>query len=76
MNPNFMMLALILLSLTLWVGAVLDIFRSQFKSRLTKVMCLFFVFMFPIIAPLLYFQLKKKFIIQKKRIFNKELKHC
>ncbi|MGO1751992.1 MAG: PLDc N-terminal domain-containing protein [Psychroflexus sp.] len=70
------MLVLILLSLTLWVWAILDIFLSQFKSRLTKVICLIFVFMFPIIAPLLYFQLKKKFIIQKKRIFNKEINHC
>ncbi|WP_394330492.1 PLDc N-terminal domain-containing protein [Psychroflexus halocasei] len=70
------MLALILLSLTLWIWAVLDISRRQFKSRLTKAISLICVFMFPIIVPLLYFQLKEKLIIQKKRIFNKELKHC
>lgn len=76
MNSNHVILILILLSLTLWIWAILDIFRSQFRSGLTKVLSLICIFMFPIIAPLLYFQLKKKFIIREKRIFNKELNHC
>ncbi|MGM0496663.1 MAG: PLDc N-terminal domain-containing protein [Bacteroidota bacterium] len=57
---------LIVLSLILWIWALIDIAGLRFKAPVMKTLWVFAILLFPVLAPLFYFQLKKKFVVEKK----------
>ncbi|MGO1728098.1 MAG: PLD nuclease N-terminal domain-containing protein [Flavobacteriaceae bacterium] len=59
------------LALFLWTWAFVDLQKTNFKNSATRLLWGLGLFVFPIIGPLLYFQLKNKFILIKKRKFIK-----
>lgn len=62
--------ALIFLTLILWFWAIMDIARSRFKNLSMKTIWLLIVLFFPILGPIFYFQLRKKFVINQPRRFQ------
>jgi len=53
--------ALLLLALVLWIWAVIDILRSDFKDIVQKIIWLLVVIFFPILGSIVYFQLGRKY---------------
>ncbi|MCE7995736.1 MAG: PLDc_N domain-containing protein [Roseivirga sp.] len=61
---------LIVSSLVLWFWAITDITRSRFNSASQRTGWLLIVLFFPTIGSILYFQLRKRFTTQKRRVFK------
>lgn len=61
------MLILFVLALVLWLWALIDIARSRFKKPAYKILWILAILFFPILGSILYFMLKKEFILPKKR---------
>lgn len=57
-------------TLTLWFWAILDINRTRFQERPMNIVLLLVVLVFPLLGPLIYFQLKRNFNTARKRRFN------
>lgn len=57
---------LILSSVTLWIKAISDISRIKLKSNKNIKIWFLIIFFLPILGAVLYFILKKKYIIAKK----------
>ncbi|APZ46173.1 hypothetical protein BW723_07620 [Polaribacter reichenbachii] len=60
-----LIIALIVLSLTLWFKAISDISRTRFTSDKNKKVWFFIIFFIPVFGASTYFLMKKKYI--KKR---------
>ncbi|MFP4605163.1 MAG: PLDc N-terminal domain-containing protein [Bacteroidales bacterium] len=52
---------LIFFSLILWIWAFFDIAKMQFKKPVLKIIWIVAIFLFPILGPILYFQLKNNY---------------
>lgn len=59
-----------LLAIISFLLAVIDIVRSNFQRKNISTVWLWIILFFPVIGPILYFQLKKKFFIVRARKFN------
>lgn len=57
---DYLMAVLIILALVLWVWAVYDINISRLKGKNHQNKWLLAVVIFPLLGPILYFQLKRK----------------
>ena len=53
----------------LWVWAIVDINKCQFKRSYYKFLSFLLVLTVPILGPIIYFQCKKRFSIAKRRVF-------
>ncbi|PQJ79650.1 PLDc N-terminal domain-containing protein [Polaribacter porphyrae] len=61
------LITLIVLTIILWFKAINDITKTKFENdRLNRIWFLI-VFFIPIIGAIIYFQLKRKFILKKPR---------
>ncbi len=61
---------LIILTLILWVWAIVDIVKSIFRDTIQKIIWLMAVILFPIFGSILYFQLGRKYTTRKPRRFQ------
>ncbi len=57
--------ALIFLSLILWFKAIYDITRTKFKSDINNRNWFLIVFLLPVFGAIIYFSMKKKYILSK-----------
>ncbi|WP_416376045.1 PLDc N-terminal domain-containing protein [Roseivirga sp.] len=62
--------AVLLLTIALWVWALVDLSKSRFKSGRTNLLWLLIILFSPIIGSILYFQLKKGFTERRPRQFE------
>ncbi len=67
---KYIVITLIILGMTLWVWAVADILRTQFDSIGVKMIMLLTVTAFPVMGPIVYFQLKANFKYRERRKFR------
>jgi hypothetical protein len=58
-------ISLIVLSLVLWFKAISDISRTKFKSDSNNRAWFLIVFLIPVFGAIIYFMMKKKYIISK-----------
>lgn len=61
---------LVILTIFLWFWAIFDITKSRFKDPVMNTVWLLAVLFFPVFGSILYFQLRKKFVTKKSRIFQ------
>lgn len=69
-----LIIGFLILTITLWFWAIIDITRSRFKSTTMNTVWLLAVLFFPILGSILYFQLKQKYVKKVKKFkpnFNK-----
>lgn len=62
---TIIILIIIILTLILWFKAISDISRTKFKSDSNNRTWFFIVFFIPIFGAIIYFMLKKKYILTK-----------
>ncbi|MGW8123990.1 PLDc N-terminal domain-containing protein [Roseivirga echinicomitans] len=60
----------ILLSISLWVWALVDLSKSRFKSGRANLTWLIIILFSPVVGAILYFQLKKNFTERRPRQFQ------
>ena len=65
-----LMIAFVILTIVLWVWAIIDITRSRFKKPNMNTIWLLAVLFFPVLGSILYFQFKRKFVTKKPRKFQ------
>jgi len=75
-----LIIGFIILTIILWIWAIIDITRSRFKNQKMNTIWLLAVLFFPVLGSILYFQLRKNYVTKESRKFqpnfNKtELKH-
>ncbi|RLD42045.1 MAG: phospholipase [Bacteroidetes bacterium] len=61
---------LVILTLSLWIWAIVDIVKSSFKDRAQKILWILVVVLFPILGPIVYFQVGRNYTNRKSRKFN------
>lgn len=64
-----------ILTLILWIWAMIDISKSRFKSPAMKTVWLLIVLFFPVLGSIFYFQLKQQFTTKQERKFEPDFKH-
>jgi len=64
---TILMIALVVLTLTLWIWALVDIFKSKFENSSLKILWIAAILIFPIIGSIIYFQVGKKVTIKSKK---------
>ncbi len=67
-------LVLGILIMTLWVWAVIDIVKSEFKDTTQKVAWLVLVVLFPILGSIVYFQIGRKYTARRSIQFQPKFK--
>ena len=67
---TILIVTLIILSLILWFKAISDITRTNFKSDKSNRIWFLIVFFIPILGAVVYFSVKKKYIVTKKPRFQ------
>jgi len=67
---NTLIVGFVILTIALWIWAIIDISKSRFKNRNMNTIWLLAVLFFPVIGSILYFQLKKEFVTKEPRRFN------
>ena len=60
----------VVLAITLWFWAIIDITRSRFNRPNMNTIWLLAVLFFPVLGSILYFQLKKKLVTKDPRKFQ------
>lgn len=58
------------LAIFLWIWAIVDILRSDFKRRGMKTIWIMNVLILPIIGSIIYFQIKNRLVVQKHQLFK------
>jgi hypothetical protein len=61
---------LLVLTIVLWIWAVVDILKAEFKNPSLKLVVIVALLIAPVIGSVLYFQFKRQFIVGQKRIFH------
>ena len=61
---------IVILTLGLWIWAIVNIVKSSFKDGAQKILWLVVVVLFPILGPIVYFQVGRKYTNRKSRKFN------
>ena len=61
---------LVILTLSLWIWAIVDIVKSSFKDRAQKILWILVVVLFPILGSIVYFQVGRNYTNRKSRKFN------
>ncbi|WP_366935442.1 PLDc N-terminal domain-containing protein [uncultured Christiangramia sp.] len=56
----------IILTLVLWIWALVDILKTRFSSPIMQVFLILMIFLFPVIGSLVYFQFKHRFTDSKR----------
>jgi len=51
----------IILTLVLWIWALVDILKTRFSSPILQVLLICMTFLFPVVGSLVYFQFKDRF---------------
>ncbi|WP_373314899.1 PLD nuclease N-terminal domain-containing protein [Gillisia lutea] len=69
MTETFIIL-LSLLTIILWIWALIDIYKSNFKNEILKIIWFVIVIFFPILGPIIYFQFKNKMTSRRRRKFE------
>ncbi|MBU2526844.1 MAG: PLD nuclease N-terminal domain-containing protein [Bacteroidetes bacterium] len=69
-----LIIGLVFLTLALWFWAIIDITRSRFKKPIMNTICLLAVLFFPVLGSILYFQFRKRFVIEAPRKFQPNFK--
>ena len=54
-----MIIGLVILVLIMWFWAITNLLKSRFKHSRTKAVWLLIVLVFPVLGPIIYFQLRK-----------------
>ena len=72
---NILIIILLVLILIIWFWAIIDINRFRFSSQKANTIWLLIVFLFPLVGSILYFKLKRKYVIPKPRKFQPKFKH-
>ena len=65
MTETFITL-LVLLTIILWIWALIDIYKSNFKNEIFKIICFIVVIFSPILGSIIYFQFKNKITSRRK----------
>ena len=71
---NYILPIAVLLSIVLWLWAMIDLVtsRRKFKDPVMSTLALLMILFFPVVGSLFYFQLKRKLVNRRKRKFNPE----
>lgn len=69
MEDYFFVAALFLITV-LWIWALLDLFKSVFENLSVKGLWFIAIILFPVIGPLVYFQIGKKRTVRGRRKFQ------
>lgn len=64
---TIIIITLILTSVILWTKAISDISRTKFKSDSNNKVWFLTVFFIPIFGAILYFSMKKKYVVTKSK---------
>jgi len=68
---NLLILILAMLTISLWLWALMDISKSTFYQSIAKIFWFFIVIIFPALGSILYFQLKKRVVkVDRRRLFR------
>jgi len=59
-----------ILVIGMWFWALLDIFRSRFQDQWVHSIWLIVVLFFPFIGSIMYFQLKRRYIVKRRLKFK------
>lgn len=59
-----------ILTSILWLWAVIDVVKAQFKNTSMKFVAIVAIFLMPIFGPILYFQFKRQLTVKPKRRFQ------
>ncbi|AUC80723.1 PLDc N-terminal domain-containing protein [Lacinutrix sp. Bg11-31] len=65
-----LIIGFVILTIVLWSWAILDIIKSKFKSPIMNIIWLLGVLLLPVLGSILYFQLRKKYVIKEPRKFQ------
>ncbi|WP_424492625.1 PLD nuclease N-terminal domain-containing protein [Salinimicrobium sp. GXAS 041] len=69
-TTSIFILALVALTVLLWLWALIDLVRSSFKKPTYKILWLLAILVFPVMGSIFYFMLKKEFVDPGKRKFD------
>lgn len=61
---------LLVLTIVLWIWAVVDILKAEFKNPSLKLIVIVALLIAPVIGSVVYFQFKRQLIVEQKRIFQ------
>lgn len=65
-----LIIVFVILTIILWTRAIIDITKSKFKSPISNIIWLLGVLFFPVLGSILYFQLRKKYVMKEPRKFQ------
>ena len=58
------------LTIILWVWALIDILKAEFKKPSMKFVAIIALFIIPVFGSFLYFQFKRQLVVKRKRLFQ------
>lgn len=61
---------LLVLTIVLWIWAVVDILKAEFKNPSLKLVVIVALLIAPVIGSVVYFQFRRQLIVEQKRIFQ------
>jgi hypothetical protein len=67
---TILMIGFVILTISLWFWAIIDITRSRLKNPNMNTIWLLAVLFFPVLGSILYFQLRKKYVKKEARKFQ------
>lgn len=65
-----LIIGFVLLTTLLWLWVIIDIVKSNFKNQNKNIVWLLIVLFFPVLGSIIYFQLRKKLIINEPKTFQ------
>ena len=65
-----MIIGIIILTFIIWSWAIIDLLKSEFKNLKIRAIWLIIILFFPIIGPIIYFQLRKELTKNEPRKFQ------
>lgn len=67
---TIVIISFIILFIFLWFWAIIDISKSRFKNPTMNTVWYLIVLFFPVIGSIIYFQLKKNYVVIEARKFQ------
>ena len=67
---DYLLPGLYILTLIIWVWALIDLFKTRYKNAMVKGLWLIAILFFPVIGSLVYFQYGKKSSRNERRKFQ------
>ena len=65
-----LIIGFVVLTIILWLWAIIDITKSRFKDPTMNTIWLLAVLLFPVLGSIFYFQLRRKYVTNESRKFQ------